>query len=84
MTDARWIRRLQPRSVRVRLYSVFALLFFLAPVSLLTKVVDLGLHPPQEEFSRGRGNPRPLELENFLPLAPYLDAHVLNFPSDVV
>src|ERR1700676_4581392 len=29
MTDARWIRRLQPRSVRVRLYSVFALLFFL-------------------------------------------------------
>jgi two-component system, OmpR family, sensor kinase len=25
----RWIRRLQPRSVRVRLYSVFALLFFL-------------------------------------------------------
>src|SRR3984885_7429939 len=28
-TDARWIQRLQPRSVRVRLYSVFALLFFL-------------------------------------------------------
>jgi hypothetical protein len=42
------------------------------------------VHPRQQEFGRGGGDPRPLQLEDFLSLAPDLDAHVLDFPSDEV
>jgi len=58
--------------------------FCLEPVPLGTQVVDLGVHPAKEEFSRGRRDPRPLELEDFLPLALDLDAHTVDFGSDLV
>jgi hypothetical protein len=61
---------------------LFDRLFLFEPVTLLTKPVDFGVHSGEEEFSRGRGDPRPLELEDFLPLAPDLDPHVLDLPSD--
>jgi hypothetical protein len=59
-------------------------LLFLEPVPLGAKVVDFGMHPAEEEFSRGRGDPRPLELEDFLALPGHLDAHSLDFSPDMV
>jgi hypothetical protein len=59
-------------------------LLFLQPVTLSAEVVDFGVHPPKEEFGRGRGDPRPLKPDDFLPLAPRLDAHVFDFPSYMV
>jgi hypothetical protein len=60
-----------------------ALLLF-EQFTLSTKVVDFGVHPSKEEFSRGGGNPCPLKLEDFLALPSDLDAHVLDFGTDVM
>ena len=57
---------------------------FLEPVPLGAHIVYFSQHSTEEDFGRCRGNPRPLELEDFLPLASNLDAHVVDFPSDEV
>jgi hypothetical protein len=54
------------------------------PVPLCAKAVNFGVHPSQEQFGRGRGYPGPLELKDFLALAPDLHPHVFDFPSDMV
>jgi hypothetical protein len=54
------------------------------PLPLSTKVIDFGVHPCKEEFSRGGGDPCPLELEDFPALPSDLDAHVLDFGTDVI
>jgi hypothetical protein len=56
----------------------------LEPITLSTKAVYLGVHSGQEEFGRGRGDPGPLKLEDFFPLALHLDAHAFDFGSDMV
>jgi hypothetical protein len=61
-----------------------AALLLLEPFTLSTKVVDFGVHPSKEEFSRGGGNPRPLKLEDFLALSSDLDAHMLDFGTNVI
>jgi hypothetical protein len=45
------------------------------------EVIDFGVHPTEEQFSRGRGYPRPLKLEDFLTLAPDLHPHVLDLSN---
>jgi hypothetical protein len=42
------------------------------------------MHPCKKEFSRGGGYPCPLKMEDFLALSSYLDAHVLDFGTDVL
>lgn len=59
-------------------------LFPLQLVPLLAKPFDFDVHPPEEKFSRGRGDPCPLKLEDFLALALHLDAHALDFSSELV
>ncbi|MBT1516252.1 hypothetical protein KIP88_38000 [Bradyrhizobium sp. SRL28] len=59
-------------------------LLLLEPFTLSTKVVDFGVHPCKEEFSRGSGNPCPLKLEDFLALSSDLGAHVLDFGTDAI
>jgi len=59
-------------------------LLFLEPLPLSTKVIDFGVHPSKEEFSRSGGDPCPLELEDFPALPSDLNAHVLDFGPDVI
>jgi hypothetical protein len=54
------------------------------PVSLGAKVIDSGVHSGQQEIGRGRGYAGPLKLKDLLPLPLHLDAHALNFSSDIV
>jgi hypothetical protein len=42
------------------------------------------VHSSEKEFSRGGGNPRSLQLEDFFMMAPKLDAHVFNFRFDLI
>jgi len=57
---------------------------FLEPVPLGAHIVDFSQHPSKEDFGRCRGNPRPLKLEDFLPLARDLNAHSFDFSPDMV
>jgi hypothetical protein len=41
------------------------------------------MHAPKEEFSRRGGNPRPLKLQDFPTQLSDLDAHVLDFGTNV-
>jgi hypothetical protein len=65
-------------------HPALAWLFSLDVVSLSTEPLDLMQHALQQGVGGFRWYPRSLELEDFLTLLSYLDAHVLDFPSDVV
>ena len=54
----------------------------LEAVSLRAKSINLVKHPLKEGFGGGSGYPVPLELEDFLALATYLRAHMLDFRAD--
>src|SRR5882762_4741911 len=54
-------------------------LFSLEPIPLGAEIVDFDVHPPKQGFGRGSGDPRSLQLKDFLPLAPELQAHVFDF-----
>jgi len=56
----------------------------LEALPLSAKVIDFGVHPSKEEFSRSGGDPCPLELEDFPALPSDLNAHVLDFGPDVI
>ena len=56
--------------------------FRLEAVSLRAKPIKLVEHPLKEGFGGGGGYPGPLELEDFLALAAYLRAHMLDFRAD--
>jgi hypothetical protein len=61
-----------------------AALLLLEPLPLSAKVVDFGVHPSKEKFSRGGGEPCPLKLQDLLTLSSDLDAHMLDFGTDVI
>lgn len=54
------------------------------PITLGAEPVDFGVHPRQQQLSRGGRYARPLELKNLLALALHLDAHVLDFGPNTV
>jgi NAD(P)-dependent dehydrogenase (short-subunit alcohol dehydrogenase family) len=57
---------------------------FFQPVAFDAEPVDPVEHPLQQGFRRGRGDAGPLQLQDFLALAPDLRAHPLDFPADGV
>ena len=59
-----------------------ALLLF-EPVPLVTKVLDLRQHSVQQKLSRCRSNAGALKLQELFALSSDLDAHVLDFGTDV-
>jgi hypothetical protein len=59
-------------------------LLLLEPVPLVTKALNLCQHPLQQKLSRCRPNAGALKLEDFLTLPSDLDAHVLDFGTDVI
>jgi len=50
----------------------------------LAKVLDLRQHPPQQKLSRCSSDPGALKPEDFLALSSDLDAHVLDFGTNVI
>jgi hypothetical protein len=42
------------------------------------------VHPAEQQLGRRRADPAPLKLQDFLALAPDMDAHLFDFPSDEV
>jgi hypothetical protein len=61
-----------------------AALLLLEPIPLGAKIVDFRVHPSKEKFSRGGREPCPLKLQDLLALPSDLDAHVLDFGTDVL
>ncbi|WP_213287396.1 hypothetical protein [Bradyrhizobium sp. sGM-13] len=51
---------------------------------LATKTLDLGQHPPEQKLGRCRRYAGALKLEDLLTLPSDLDAHVLDFGTDVI
>jgi len=45
---------------------------------------DFRLHPAKEKFGRDRGDSGALQLQDLLALAPDLNAHEIDFPSNLV
>jgi hypothetical protein len=61
-----------------------AALLFLKPVPLVTKAVHLRQHPAQQKLSRCSRDAGALKLQNLLTLPSDLDAHALDFGTDVI
>jgi hypothetical protein len=59
-------------------------LLLLEAFALRAKPVDLRVHPRQQEFSRCRGYPGSLKLEDFLALAGYLNPPAFDCGPDVI
>jgi hypothetical protein len=59
-------------------------MLLLVPFPLSAKVISFGMDPSKKEFSRGSGDAGPLELEDFPSLSSDLDAHVLDFGTNVI
>jgi hypothetical protein len=62
----------------------WAVLLLLEPVPLVTKAIDLCQHPAQQKLSRCSRYAGALKLEDLLTLSSDLDAHVLDFGTDVI
>jgi hypothetical protein len=62
----------------------WAALLFLEPVPLGAKVADLRHHPLQQKLSRRSRYVGALKLQDLLTLPSDLDAHALDFGTDVI